>query len=611
MGDKIMVIRNLRILLLTALLIPLFTFASTPTEASNDEEKKSSTSRTIDIKGKSKTLLDEEESSSSDDENAGSSSFVDPKPSLIQSSYDTFIETSLEEDDEFYNEAIKFALRSKALNNKGELVDHKRLDDHTLYLLIKAYEGGHEKSKELLANIIYLQGNPFKNKKEKITDYHELSEDQKIAIYNYLHEGISSLFPSFESVSEKNAIELQHYHEQEKKILANLAQVDEELQAIRLLPAEEQLLSENLSKGEKLLGQKNYLVALQQKEHRDYIRNTCVSLPKTKTKVFENRVCARLILKFIAKIAVGEGEAKANPDWVNHLLTIGRAGVGIGVGFAPHGAIVSSVFNLVTGIGEAGYNTYQKKKTINYVDRFLELKVRNTTEQVRILSNILAPRTACVLTSRYENPLKLLEMDVRELEKLADYSVKLMIKSSWNNTKSIPQWKGSNDTYYGQIAEFLCDQVSYFYKETGRFSKIPENIYIGPTRQKARTILTKTAVVRQSESSKYYVREYTQGAADFLLRKVADPILFYRKAIQSGFRTEVKDSKTLKKLGFEMLSPSLQEEAKKIIEAGNDGLAEEYLATERKAVREFFKVVFNNLIDESPQVVEILKDIQG
>ena len=509
----------------------------------------------------------------------------------------------------WYEEAIEC---SKDAFENGKLKKSVRLEEltpHSLYLLINAYKEGHEQSTEILRQITFLKlvGKIKKKKrgpfpiKERATleDYDRLSKKQQENVLSEcLNIGLNALFPDFEKQEEAKYVAVQEYWDREAEIEADLSKIRKELKKVEekiKRAAEQQVATRKkafLHKRRKELKKKQVGLIQAQVANEDMVGiKVYGELPSTKRELFEQRVSDKLTAILISKIAIAEGTAQRNPDLVNKGFDVTRAAVGLGLSFAPYfGSAIAAGFNLSTSLGEAGYNVYQKRKTIKYATRLLGND--DVTQKVLRLCNNLVPETAKSLAKRYNNPLKLYETNAKNIEKLADYATKLMVNNSGNHSSEIPNSSK-------EIANFLCDGVSYYDQKAGCMASGKTFLEkLSPSKRQFHHILTDSGVVTKTSPRAFYFKiKDNQTASDKLIEKY-------------GFRREDKTADVLQGYDLYPLEGESRSKAKDLIKKGKKDEQEFNIqksngkSSEKRVVKEFFKENIEIIIDELPLIAE-------
>jgi len=304
--------------------------------------------------------------------------------------------------------------------------------------------------------------------------------------------------------------------------------------------------------------------------------------PVTKTQFFKFSVAEKFKTKLIGMIAVAEEEVQHKPDSIDQCIRYTKAGVCIASIFIPYAGSAVGIAANTAGAGlEEVHDRYKKHKEKKLIKGILpdngeELEVCD----IGVVANIIVPKTSEVLTKRYEHPIKHFQGDAKSIKKLAHKAVKLMIISALAQRKDTPWKKG--EEFYGDLAEFLCEGVSYFNKRADFFSKKKKDIF----KSKSYKVLTRSGV--QIPFFQDVPCYYVKSSSDIIGVNSEAEKKAYDKTLQYGFRYENKEAGNLRLLGY---APLKKEEW---IEAVRKNQAEEIdniLVTKEKRPKTGHKVI--------------------
>lgn len=540
-----------------------------------------------------------------------------------------------QEANKLYNELIEEGRKHQALGENGKLIDHTKLNPRMLYLLIEAREKGHTESKKLLEEIILeklkvrvhkWKIGPFAPKKEAFfKEYDDLSADQKEEFSNKYRHAFQQILHSLEIEREKHCKACEGLSKKLKEIKDEEAVIEKELSSFYQGASDllKSGVAHDISEYIPYLSGSKYIqyqglverqakLKIEEKAALGNFRQTVFgSMPPTKTEIFKTRVKNKLLLKFIARIAIAAGEADRSADGVDHLIDVTRSVSTIALGLIPQGGTIAAlVTDLTGGVIGASYDAYQKWK----IERCIECILGNEDAE-NTLSNLingLIPTTVGLLAERYKNPIVMFKASAEEVEKLADYTVKLMMKGT---SKRDVQHLKRGDSKFHDLAEFLCDSISYCDK-AGILSALASNTIIFiQNNGESHNILTASGVEipHLNPSKKFYVREYQQNIKD-KAQQVADVDKPHNEALKYGFRHEAKTSDDLKVRSFQSLRKNFIFDANGIIELGNDGRNNFVYQKEKneeakwkKVGEDLFKNIFTIFWDELPEIIKVAK----
>jgi hypothetical protein len=510
------------------------------------------------------------------------------------------------EADEAYRASIAYGTSHEAIK-KDQSIDPEKVNNRLLYLLISAYEKGSEQSLNLLTEYIFQIG---KIKAHKLVNnvgipikYENLTDDQKHALSEFLKSNLRVLFPDLENeemrLKKFQAEKLKFDNqinillEEKKKIIPygiTGTESDEVLNRVKEINCQ-------ISN---LLQQQNLLFV----NYSNKVSNGATVLKDT--ELFKSKATDKLLLKFIAKVSIGKGEATRNPDIINHLMALGKTASG----FA--GPVVAFPVGLGLSGGEVAYNAYQRRNELKFVNKFLE---NDTTEnQLLTLLHVFAPITTDKLTERYTNPISKYNGSYEDIAHLADYAINFMIKNTWNNLRDFPQLKENStpEEQYSQIAEFLCDKISYLPSKFSRF-KYGVNCLLSNAKSEAKDTLIKSGVDTNyfQDTKRFYAKDHikdesTHHKLKYSIKSERQQEA-YEAAIYYGFRKEDKSDQQLHALGYRLFDGGNLTYARNSANSLNRDTTVTVKETDKsKTIRRFLASTGEILAENSPEIYRLI-----